>query len=98
MRLRDLLEALEAGTGTDGSAQAPQAPGGFINWSFLQAGLVDELSLVIAPLADGENDTVTLFEKSDYLPASAPVEFALKSVEKGKGDSIWLRYSVKNKR
>ena len=27
MRLRDLLEALEAGTGTDGSAQAPQAPG-----------------------------------------------------------------------
>lgn len=71
--------------------------GGFINWSFLQAGLVDELSLVMAPLADGENDTVTLFEKSDYLPASAPVEFALKAVEKGAGDSIWLRYSVKNK-
>jgi riboflavin biosynthesis pyrimidine reductase len=70
--------------------------GGFINWSFLQAGLVDELSLVIAPLADGQNDTVTLFEKSDYLPASAPAEFALKSVEKGKGDSVWLRYSVKN--
>lgn len=71
--------------------------GGFVNWSFLQAGLVDELSLVIAPLADGENDTVTLFERSDYLAASTPAEFALKSVEKGKGDSIWLRYSIKNK-
>lgn len=71
--------------------------GGFINWSFLHAGLVDELSLVIAPLADGETDTVTLFEKSDHLPAAAPVEFALKSVEKTKGDSIWLRYSVKNR-
>ncbi|MBE9605774.1 RibD family protein [Acetobacteraceae bacterium H6797] len=71
--------------------------GGFINWSFLQAGLVDELSLVIAPLADGENDTVTLFEKSAHLSASAPVEFALKSVEKAEGDSIWLRYSVKNR-
>lgn len=71
--------------------------GGFINWSFLQAGLVDELSLVIAPLADGENDTVTLFEKSDHLPNIAPVEFALKSVEKRAGDSIWLRYGVKNK-
>lgn len=70
--------------------------GGFINWSFLHAGLVDELSLVIAPLADGENDTVTLFEKSELLPG-APVEFALKSVEKGAGDSIWLRYSVRNK-
>lgn len=70
--------------------------GGFINWSFLQAGLVDELSLVLAPLADGENSTPTLFEKSAYLPARAPVEFALKSVEKGLGDSIWLRYTVKN--
>jgi len=71
--------------------------GGFINWSFLQAGLVDELSLVIAPLADGETDTVTLFEKSDHLPNIAPLEFALKSVEKRAGDSIWLRYSVKNR-
>ncbi|MCC6610058.1 MAG: SDR family oxidoreductase [Burkholderiales bacterium] len=70
--------------------------GGFINWSFLQAGLVDELSLVIAPVADGENDTVTLFEKSSYLPDHLPVEFSLKGVEMGKGDSVWLRYSVKN--
>ncbi|MBG5971824.1 IS3 family transposase [Proteus vulgaris] len=71
--------------------------GGFINWSFLQAGLVDELSLVLAPLADGENSTPTLFEKSDFLLETAPVEFALKSVEAG-NDSIWLRYTVKNAR
>lgn len=71
--------------------------GGFINWSFLQAGLVDELSLLIAPVADGETDTVTLFEKSDHLPATAPVEFALEGVEKTRGDSLWLRYSVRNK-
>lgn len=70
--------------------------GGFINWSFLQAGLVDELSLVIAPVADGENDTVTLFEKSSHLPAHLPVAFSLKGVEMGKGDSVWLRYTVRN--
>ena len=70
--------------------------GGFINWSFLQAGLVDELSLVIAPLADGENKTPTLFEKSDFLPAAAPVEFTLTHVDKGLGDSLWLRYKVIN--
>lgn len=70
--------------------------GGFINWSFLQAGLVDELSLVIAPMADGENDTVTLFEKSSYLPDHPPVAFSLKGVEMGEGDSVWLRYTVKN--
>ncbi|CAM5570987.1 hypothetical protein RLIN73S_05663 [Rhodanobacter lindaniclasticus] len=70
--------------------------GGFINWSFLQAGLVDELSLVIAPVADGENDSVTLFEKSSHLPAHLPVAFSLKGVQMGKGDSIWLRYTVRN--
>jgi len=70
--------------------------GGFINWSFLQAGLVDELSLILAPLADGENDTPTLFEKPAFLPDTPPVEFTLKSVEAGKGDSIWLRYTVKD--
>lgn len=69
--------------------------GGFINWTFLQAGLVDELSLVITPVADGENDTVTLFEKSDYLPAHAPVEFTLKSADVLDGGGVWLRYDVK---
>ena len=70
--------------------------GGFINWSFLSAGLVDELSLLIAPQADGENDTVTLFEKSNNLPEHLPVAFALKGVQTGQGDSVWLRYAVKN--
>lgn len=30
------------------------AGGGTMNWSFLQEGLIDELSLVIAPVADGK--------------------------------------------
>lgn len=71
--------------------------GGYINWSFLSAGIVDELSLVIAPVADGENNTVTLFEKSDYLPPHSPVEFNLKSVDVLKGNGVWLRYTVNYK-
>lgn len=70
--------------------------GGFINWSFLQAGLIDELSLVIAPVADGESDTVTLFEKANYLKEKAPVSFKLKSVETLNGDGIWLKYIIKH--
>lgn len=70
--------------------------GGYINWSFLQAGLVDELSLVIAPVADGDNDSVTLFEKSSYLPDHPPVAFELKEVAAGKGGAILLRYRVNN--
>lgn len=69
--------------------------GGFINWSFLQEELVDELSIVMAPVTDGETNTVTLFEKADYLPPKAPVACSLISVEPLEGDSIWLRYTVK---
>lgn len=69
--------------------------GGFINWTFLQAGLVDELSLVITPVADGENNTVTLFDKSDGLPAYTPVGFTLKSVDILNGGGVWLRYLVR---
>ncbi|WP_303237334.1 RibD family protein [uncultured Bilophila sp.] len=69
--------------------------GGFINWSFLQAGLIDELSLVLAPVADGENATVTLFEKSSHLQQTPSVAFTLKSVDKLAGDGLWLRYLVK---
>lgn len=69
--------------------------GGYINGSFLNEGLIDELSLIIAPVTDSSSDTVTLFEKADYLLKKKPVEFSLQSIKKLKGDGIWLRYFVK---
>lgn len=69
--------------------------GGYINGSFLNEGLIDELSLVIAPVTDSEPDTVTLFERADYLPKKTPVEFSLISVEKLENDGVWLRYNIK---
>ncbi|WP_339060791.1 dihydrofolate reductase family protein [Tepidibacillus marianensis] len=69
--------------------------GGYLNWSFLQEDLVDELSIVMAPVADGEADTVSLFEKADYLLPKGPVAFSLKSVEPVKGDGVWIRYTMK---
>ena len=69
--------------------------GGILNWSFAQAGLIDELSLIIAPVADGATDTPTLFERSKKLPSHAPVGFHLKSVETAKGGCVWLRYTAK---
>lgn len=69
--------------------------GGILNWSFAQAGLIDELSLIIAPVADGATDTPTLFERSEKLPLHAPVGFHLKSVEAAKDGCVWLRYTAK---
>lgn len=71
--------------------------GGTINWTILQQGTVDELSLLIAPVADGNPDSVTVFEKSDFLPECMPVEFGLKNIEKLKGDGVRLVYIVNNK-
>ena len=48
--------------------------GGVLNWSFIQANLCDELSVVIAPTADGSSDTPPLFETSPQTPTTcAPV-------------------------
>ena len=69
--------------------------GGVLNWSFAQAGLIDELSLIIAPVADGAADTPTLFERSEKLSPHAPVGFNLKSVGAAKDGCVWLRYTAK---
>lgn len=66
--------------------------GGFVNWSFLQAGLIDELSVVIAPVADGNQNTVTLFEKADYFPKDTVVGFTLEDMKIFKKNTIWLKY------
>lgn len=68
------------------------AGGGYTNWSFLQANCIDELSLVIAPVADGNTESVSIFEKAEFLPISAPIAFTLTEVKIMDGDSIWLRY------
>ena len=68
--------------------------GGTLNWSFIQAGMCDEVSLVIAPCADGSTKTQTLFQVRDGLSTDAPVGFTLKSAEALAGSAVWLRYTV----
>ncbi len=69
--------------------------GGTVNWSFMQQGVVDELSLLLVPAADGDPSTPTVFEKSEFLTSAAPVEFTLKHVEQLQNSGIWLTYLVK---
>lgn len=71
------------------------AGGGLINWTFVQENLIDELSLVIAPVADGSTSAVSIFEKSDFLPTKAPVSFRLAEAKPLEGDALWLRYLLK---
>ena len=70
------------------------AGGGVVNWSFLREGLIDELSLVLAPVADGGTESVSIFEQADFLPSHPPVAFALKEVKPLGENVLWLRYTA----
>lgn len=69
--------------------------GGLTNWSFVQENLIDEFSLVIAPVADGSRDTASVFERAKFLPHRTPAAFTLKAVERIDGDTLRLRYLLK---
>lgn len=70
--------------------------GGKINGSFLAADLIDELSILVAPVADGSMGTATLF---DVTGPTVPVRnLKLQSIEKRDGDIVWLRYKMRRKR
>lgn len=68
--------------------------GGVLNWSFVQAGMCDEISVVVAPAADGSTDTPTLFSAKSGLSESKSVSFRLQKAEARDGGSVWLRYLV----
>lgn len=71
--------------------------GGVLNWSFMQAGLVDELSLVVAPAADGSTETQTLFMTKPGMTTDQPVRFKPLEAKIMPDDTVWIRYQVGRK-
>nr|WP_326185022.1 RibD family protein [uncultured Oscillibacter sp.] len=71
--------------------------GAALNWSFIQAGMCDEVSVVVTAAADGSPDTQTLFMAREGLSDASPVRFALQNAEVRDGGSVWLRYLVKKR-
>jgi riboflavin biosynthesis pyrimidine reductase len=66
--------------------------GGRINGSLLQAGLIDEVSVIVSPVADGRMGTPALFDVDG--DDATPHRLALESVERRADDTLWLRYRV----
>jgi riboflavin biosynthesis pyrimidine reductase len=65
--------------------------GGKINGSFLAADLIDELSILIAPVADGGMGTPALFDTKKPVARN----LKLMSAETLKSGVVWVRYKVK---
>ena len=66
--------------------------GGIVDMAFLQAGLIDEISLVIPPVIDGGIHLASAFVDSPFANHHAPVALTRMDVQRLEGDGLWLRY------
>jgi riboflavin biosynthesis pyrimidine reductase len=69
--------------------------GGHLNSSMLDAGLVDELSILYLPVADGTHGSTALFEKGENPLSSAVSKLKLIQIQQLDKDVIWVNYKVK---
>jgi 2,5-diamino-6-(ribosylamino)-4(3H)-pyrimidinone 5'-phosphate reductase len=69
--------------------------GGHVNGSFLKAELIDEFSLILAPIADGTIGAPTVFEAEEGYGKRRATWFTLKYVKRIYKDFLWLRYIKK---
>jgi riboflavin biosynthesis pyrimidine reductase len=68
--------------------------GAGINGSFFAAGLVDELSVMIAPALDGRSDSSSIVDCQE-VGLAGKVQLSLVSCEQIGNGAVHLRYSVK---
>ena len=68
--------------------------GGHINGAFLEAGLLDEVSFMVAPGIDGREGMAAVFDgiSDKNRPAT---QLRLESLRQ-MGETVWLRYKFKN--
>ena len=88
----DLARALDKSAARFGVRTIMLEGGGRINGAMLRAGLVDEVSLLVAPVADGRVGMPALFDV-DHGDAR-PWRLVLHGVERRTDDVLWLRYLV----
>ena len=69
--------------------------GGTLNWSFIQEDLVDEISVILAPIANGDPGGHRFFAAKEPYSSIQEIAFKLKAVEELEQGTLWIRYSVK---
>jgi riboflavin biosynthesis pyrimidine reductase len=88
----DLAAALEALNHELGISRLLLEGGGAANGALLQAGLVDEHSLVIAPSVEGVPGGPAVFDIHGELGALNAMGMELENCQVLEGSFVWLRY------
>lgn len=68
--------------------------GGKFNGAMLAAGLVDEISHITVPIADGGVGVASMFDISGRAPTHAAATLRLQSHKQLPGGAVWARYRV----
>ena len=68
--------------------------GGGVNGALLAAGLINEISLLVCPFADGARGLPTVFDLPEAKPGKMATPLRLISAKPRPGGVVWLRYRV----
>lgn len=90
----DLPRAMEILSEEFGVERLAVVGGGKINGAFLSAGLIDELSAMIAPGIDGRTGQPALFDGISDSEGYLPARLRLKTVEALSNGVIWAMYDI----
>lgn len=90
----DLTRALEILAEQFNVQRLAVVGGGHICGGFLEAGLVDEVSIMVAPGIDGRSGQTAVFD-GITRQSPEPYHLLLEKVERVGKDVVWLRYKVK---
>lgn len=90
----DLPRAMEILGKEFGVTRLAVLGGGRINGGFLSAGLIDEISILLAPGIDGRTMQPALFDGIADRPGFIPTKLKLRSVESIAEGVLWIRYST----
>lgn len=89
----DLADAMSVLFREFGVGRLAVLGGGLVNGGFLAAGLIDEISLLLAPGIDGREGMRAMFDGiKDW--SKRPTRLSLQSVERMDNDVLWIRYKV----
>lgn len=90
----DLPQAMELLYEHFGVERLAIVGGGHICGGFLEAGLIDEVSIMVAPGIDGRQGQTAVFDGISHTGCN-PYKLKLENVEQWETGIVWLRYKVK---
>lgn len=69
--------------------------GGHINGAFLEAGLLDEISVMVGPGIDGRKGMTSVFDGIESTETN-PTLLDLQHVSREGNGTVWLRYTIRH--